>query len=77
MSYLRQPSLSEYYGILGQKRCFVSTAGKTLFLFPQDRRAGRSVLSAKKQGQRVCPRKKGRRVIGAFFTVAEYVSLTI
>mgnify|MGYP000440839845 CR=1 FL=1 len=43
---------------------------KSRFFFSQDRRAGRSALSAKKQGQHVCPRKKGRRVIGAFFIAA-------
>ncbi|OLA82722.1 MAG: hypothetical protein BHW58_00630 [Azospirillum sp. 51_20] len=47
MSYLRRPPLSEYYGVLGQKRCFVSTAGKSRFFF---RRTGG-------QGGRRCPQK--------------------
>ena len=44
--------------------------GKKPFLFLAGS-AGRAVGAArKKQGQRVCPRKKGRRVIGAFFIAA-------
>ena len=70
--YSRQLPLSEYYGVLGQKQCFVRTADKKPLaaVFPNIRQAGRSALPEKKQGQRVCLRKKGRRVIGAFFIAA-------
>ena len=60
MSYSRQPPLSEYYGILGQKRCFVRTAGKSRFFFRRTGGQGGRRCLKKSKGSMFAREKKAR-----------------